>query len=324
MENRKVSIIIPIYNVEKYLKKCLDSVVRQTYTNLEIILVNDGSTDDSKKIAEKYMKDDERIILINKKNGGLSDARNYGIEKASGEYITFIDSDDEITEDYVEYLMSLIKKYNTKISIASYRLVCEEKSIDYGKGYEEEKITEKECLKRMLLDEGFTVSAWAKMYKVELFNNVKYPVGKIYEDNDTTYRLIMQCNEIAYGPKDIYFYYKRKGSITSGKFNDSKYSIIEFSDIMGEKILDKYPDLINEVERKKIESRFCVLRQMNKDLNTEQKKKQKEIIGYLRSRAKQILFYSCFDKREKFAIISLCFGKRFFYFIWKLYSYIKY
>ena len=90
MENRKVSIIIPIYNVERYLKKCLDSVVRQTYSNLEIILVNDGSTDDSKKIAEKYIQDDERIILINKKNGGLSDARNCGIEKASGEYITLI------------------------------------------------------------------------------------------------------------------------------------------------------------------------------------------------------------------------------------------
>lgn len=324
MENSKISIIIPIYNVEKYLKKCLDSVVKQTYTNLEIILVNDGSTDNSKSIAEKYVKNDERVILINKENGGLSDARNYGIERATGKYITFIDSDDEITEDYVEYLMNLIKKYNTDISIASYRLVCKNKSFDYGKNYKEEKITGKECLKRMLLDEGFTVSAWAKMYKADLFDNVKYPVGKIYEDNGTTYKLIMQCKEIAYGPKAIYMYYKRNGSITSGKFNDLKYSILEFSDEMGEKVLEKYPDLISEVERKKIESRFCVLRQMDKHLNIEQKKKQKEIIVYLKSKVKQIVFNSCFDKREKIAIISLCFGKKIFYFTWKLYSYIKY
>lgn len=324
MENKKVTVIVPIYNVENYLKKCLDSILRQTYNNLEIILINDGSTDGSKNIAEEYQEKDQRVILLNKENGGLSDARNYGIERASGEYITFIDSDDEVTEDYVEYLINLTEKYKTDIAIASYRLKSGNKIINYGKDYNTEKLTEYECLRRMLLDEGFTVTAWAKLYKTKLFNDVRYPVGKIYEDNGTTYKLIMKCNEIAYGSKDIYIYYKRNGSITSENFNDRKYSIIDFSDEMGDKILEKYPELVNEVERKKIESRFCVLRQMNKNLNEEQKKKQKGIIEYLKSKARLILTKSCFDKREKMGIISLYIGKNFFYFVWKVYHRFKY
>ena len=103
----KVSVVVPIYNVEKYLPKCIETIQTQSYENLEIILVNDGSTDSCLKICEKYKKDDERIIIVNKKNGGLSDARNYGIEKATGKWITFIDSDDYVEKDYIETLINL-------------------------------------------------------------------------------------------------------------------------------------------------------------------------------------------------------------------------
>lgn len=121
MNNKKVTIIIPVYNVEKYLSRCLNNVINQTYSNIEIILVNDGATDNSQVICEEYKKKDDRIKLLVKENGGLSDARNYGIPYATGDYIAFIDSDDMIHTSYIEYLLNLIEKYNGDISICGYQ-----------------------------------------------------------------------------------------------------------------------------------------------------------------------------------------------------------
>ena len=118
-----VSVILPVYNVEKYLIKCLDSVIRQTYQKLEIILVDDGSTDSSGKICDEYANKDGRIKVFHKKNGGLSDARNYGIERSTGEYLAFIDSDDYVDDDYIEFLMNLTESGKYKISLCSLHVV---------------------------------------------------------------------------------------------------------------------------------------------------------------------------------------------------------
>lgn len=320
----KVSLILPVYNVEKYLKNCLDSIEKQTYQNMEVIIVNDGSTDNSKKICEEYAKKYENIKFFNKKNGGLSDARNYGIEKSTGKYITFVDSDDEITEDYVEYLLSLIKKYNTKMSIGSYSVITSKGTINYGDGYDEKLLSQKECLKRLLTDKGYTVSSWSKMYEKNLFDNIKYPTGKIYEDNGTTYKLILKCDKISYGPKEIYKYFKRKDSITHEKYSDKKKTIIEFSDEMAKDILKRYPELKDETLRKQVESRFCVLRQMQGKLTKEQTKEQENIIKFLKKNKDKILSSDIFDKRQKIAIKTLNLGKNFFYFSWNIYSKLKY
>ena len=130
MDNELISIVIPIYNVEKYIEKCLDSVIKQTYKNIEIILVDDGSPDNCGKICDSYANNDKRIQVIHKENGGLSDARNVGIERANGKYITFVDSDDYIELDYIEYLYTLIKKYNTKISFCKVNVVFNENNTD--------------------------------------------------------------------------------------------------------------------------------------------------------------------------------------------------
>lgn len=325
MEKDLISIIIPVYKVEKYLKNCVESVIAQTYQNIEIILVDDGSPDKCPAICDEYAKRDSRIKVIHKQNGGLSDARNVGIEHAKGKYITFIDSDDNVSNDYIEYLYELLMKHNTKMSIATHTVVSNKKRINFGNGYTEKVLTTEECLDRMLCEQGFSVSAWAKLYSKELFNELRFPKGKLNEDNGTTYKLILQCDKIAYGNKNIYNYYKRENSITTSKFNLKKMDLIELTDKMCDEIDAKYPNLKNSTDKKRVTSRFSILRQMlvNK-LSEEEKLTEKEIEKYIKQRKKQILKNNKMSKRDKIALITLMMGKVFFAFSWKVYCKLKY
>jgi hypothetical protein len=215
-------------------------------------------------------------------------------------------------------------KYSVDLSIASYSIVTKNKKINIGYKYNECLMSQKVTLKRMLLEEGFSVSAWGKLYKTSLFDDIRFPKGKIYEDNITTYKLIMKCKNIGYGNKTIYNYYKHSNSITSKKFSNSKMSYIIFSDLMCNDILKKYDDLYIAAENKKIDSRFSVLRQMlNSNLSDEEKNIEESIIKYIFSKRKLIL-KSNFKKRTKIAVILLSLGKMVFKLSWNFYSKIKY
>ncbi len=325
MEKDLISIIIPVYNVEKYLRNCIDSVIAQTYKNIEIILVDDGSPDKCPAICDEYEKKDSRIKVIHKENGGLSDARNAGIELANGKYITFIDSDDDVSSEYIEYLYELLIKNNTKMSIATHTVVSNKKRINWGNGYTEKVLTTEECLDKMLCEQGFSVSAWAKLYSKELFDEVRFPKSKLNEDNGTTYKLILQCDKIAYGNKSIYNYYKRENSITMSTFNLKKMDLIELTDKMCDEIDTKYSNLKDSTNKKRVTSRFSVLRQMavNK-LNEEEKVVQQQIVKYIKQRKKQILKNNKMSKRDKIALITLMMGKSVFAFSWKVYCKLKY
>lgn len=324
-KNILISIIVPVFNVEKYLENCMKSIIKQTYKNIEIILVDDGSTDNSGKICDMLAKKDKRIKVYHKINGGLADARNFGIGKATGEYVTFIDSDDDITEEYIEYLFGLLNKNNTEMSIGAYSVVTNNKIINIGDGYVEEVLIQVEAIKRLLCEEGYTVSSCAKMYSKDLFSDIKFPKGKICEDNGTTYKLIMKCDKIAYGNKSIYNYYKRENSIMTSKFNLRKLDLIDLSDQMCQEIVEKFPELYNYTEKKKITARFSILRQMLvSNLSQQEKIEEKKIEKYLKKRAKYILDGKQFEKREKIAMLALLLGKRFYAFAWKIYCKIKY
>ena len=320
-----ISVIVPIYNVEKYLRKCIDSISNQTYRNLEIILVDDGSPDNCGKICDEYAKEDKRIRVIHKKNGGLSDARNAGIDIATGKYITFIDSDDYIENDYVNYLYDLIKKYNCDISICAYKLKVEDKINDFGKKYCEEKMTTEKCLERMLCERGFTVSAWAKMYKSDLFNDVRFPIGKICEDNGTTYKLIKKCKNIIYGNIGKYIYIVRDDSIMNSKFSLKKMDLIELTDIMAEELDKDFPILKDAIIKRKMQSRFSVLRQILFSCDKENMKIavkiRKELI---KEYWRQIFVNRKLDFRDRIAFVSLLCGLTFYKNNWKIYLKLKY
>lgn len=214
MMNVKVSIVIPVYNVEKYISKCLKSVMNQTYNNLEIIVVNDGSTDKSGEILKKYVDLDKRIILINKPNGGLSSARNAGISVANGQFITFIDSDDWISLNYIKEMISEQKRYNADIvSIRETIVTSKEKKFHTLK--DGVKIFKDDCVDALFSfwDTNF---AWGKLIRKKIIDDhIKFPQGRNYEDVGTMYKIYDKANTLVISDKATYFYRIRANSITN-------------------------------------------------------------------------------------------------------------
>lgn len=224
--NEKVSVIVPIYNVEKYLERCLKSIINQTYKNLEIILVNDGSPDNSLVICEKYKKQDNRIIILNKKNGGLSSARNEGLKIATGDYISFVDSDDYIEKDMYEILVQNLIENNADISVGGVKDITEniDGSMKITKDtFQGERIIETlspiDAMKKYLLGSW---SAWDKIYKREIHENLYFPEGEINEDEGIALEVLSRAKRVVYDNKSFYNYIKRENSITTSSFNEKK------------------------------------------------------------------------------------------------------
>lgn len=234
MKNDLISIIIPVYKVEKYLEKCIESVLKQTYTNLQIILVDDGSPDNCGKICYEYAKKDSRIEVIHKANGGLSDARNVGISKAKGRYIGFVDSDDYIKEDMYEILLNLIKKYDADVSICNLYDVIDGNECIRNKENGIREYSRIDILKEILLDKNIQSYAWNKLYKKELFDEIKYPIGKKYEDIGTTFYLFEKCNKIVVTSEPEYYYLKRADSLVN---NVTESTILDYTEIIIQRYL---------------------------------------------------------------------------------------
>ena len=237
-EKALISIIIPVYKVEKYLEKCIQSLINQTYENLQIILVDDGSPDNCGKICDEYAKKDHRIEVIHKSNGGLSDARNKGLEIAKGEYIGFIDSDDYIESDMYEVLYNLLKQYNADVSICNFYTVSQGKISIKNADNGINEYNRIEILKEILLDKNIQSYAWNKLYKKELFDEIKYPVGKKYEDIGTTFYLLEKCNKVVVTGKPEYYYINRQDSIVN---NVTETTITDYIEL----IMQRY-DYIEE------------------------------------------------------------------------------
>lgn len=310
MKNPLISIIVPVYNVEPYLERCLDSILSQTYKNYEVILIDDGSTDNSGKICDTYAKNHPQIKVFHKKNGGLSDARNFGIKKSSGEYLTFVDSDDTITEDALEYLYSLIKKHHTKMAIAPYTIITKKRKTNLGKNFSPAVLNTEEALRRMLTEHGFTVSACAKLYHKNLFANVEYPTGKFYEDNATTYKLILKCPKIAYGNHSIYNYivHPEKSTITSQKFTIQKLDYISLTEQACPDILQNFPNLKNECEARCVTAKLSILRQLLNTTaltNPEAQTAQQNLVKYFRTNYHNLIRNPSLSRKSVLSLSAL-------------------
>lgn len=318
MKNDLISVIIPIFNVEQYLKRCIDSVINQTYKNIEIILVDDESPDNCPKICDEYQKNDSRIKVIHKTNGGLSDARNAGLEIATGEYVTFIDSDDYIDCDYIEFLYNLINKYDVKMSICSYKAIYDNGTVLTQENNKEYKISAHDTLEKMLYHEDFNVATWAKLYKKELFNNVRFPKGKIFEDALTTYKLVDQCDNVAIGLTSKYNYMIRSNSILTGKFNIKKLTLVDAYEEMGNYIIKKYPDLESAIIRSRVYANISTLRQII-NIKPRMKVEEKKLIKFIRENKKIVLSNERVQKRDKIAIMLISINRTLFKYCWNIY-----
>lgn len=226
MKNELISVIVPVYNVEKYLKKCIDSIICQTYENIEIILIDDGSTDSSSKICDKYLLKDSRIKVIHQKNQGIAIVRNKGLAQSNGKYIFWVDSDDYISNECIEYLYNLLKKENADMSICNY-LQGSSRLYDFNSNedYYNEIMNSKKALEYIYESDHYAfimAASWAKLIKKELYDNLKYPENKLFEDIYMSHHLINNCNKIAYTNKVMYYYFQWNDSILGKKLHRGK------------------------------------------------------------------------------------------------------
>ena len=225
--NNLVSIIVPIYNVEQYLARCIESLLRQTYENIEIILVNDGSTDRSLEICEEFKQKDSRVQVIHKANGGLSSARNVGIETAKGDFLTFIDSDDFINERYVEILMQNASQDG--LSIIQLQTFFEDET-DVGRRVDPNLVSFQKYDRRKMLELFLTdnvyVSACGKMFPSKAFAEIRFPEGRIYEDFATLYKVYNLCDTFFVSDIALYYYFMRRNSITKKTFTNKNLDIL--------------------------------------------------------------------------------------------------
>ena len=230
MENDLISVIVPIYNVEKYLSECIDSIINQTYKNIEIILVDDGSLDSCGAICDEYAKKDNRIKVIHKENGGLSDARNHGIDLAMGKYIAFVDSDDYINEQYLEKLYNAIIDNNTQVSQCNFISVDDNKNEILRRGYTGNIKTKSgyDMIKEMCTKKYWeNIIIWNKLYSANLFDDIRYPVGKIHEDEFVAPKILYNVDNIAIVKEYLYNYRKNQNSIMGKIFKIERLDVLE-------------------------------------------------------------------------------------------------
>ena len=235
-----VSVIVPVYNVESYVAKCIESIINQTFKDLEIILIDDGSTDSSGSICDSFAEKDKRIKVIHKENGGLSSARNAGLDIAVGEYIVFVDSDDYINLKMVETLYLAIIDNKADLSICNYIHVNE---LGEEIGISELRLTKRQIissewmLERISRGWTFGAIAWNKMYSSKVFKKLRYPLGRINEDEFISHRVMAQAEKAVIIPDVLYYYLLRQGSITKTGFKlknlDSVYALIDRIDFLG-------------------------------------------------------------------------------------------
>ena len=226
-----VSVVVPVYNVEPYIGKCLASLCRQTYHNIEIVVVDDGSLDNSVEIIHDFMERDSRIRYLKRINGGLGAARNTGIENSQGEYICFVDSDDWVSEDYVEKFVSTSMEDESDVVISNIRYVYEDDSIKPRTPHidSHEIITAREALSREFIGAQYKCHAPNKFCKREIFMkyNIRFPDGKLYEDVFTTYKMLMYASKVSLIPDFTYFYLQSR----SGSIMNTKLEMRRFTDI---------------------------------------------------------------------------------------------
>ena len=241
-----ISVIIPVYKVEKYLNRCIESVVKQTYVNLEILLVDDGSPDMCPKICDDWEKKDKRIHVIHKKNGGLSDARNVGIEYSTGDYICFVDSDDYIADRFIETLYNIICENSVLVSAVGIEKVYENKNNKKEKSGLKSITVYKngDALRELFSDDTYANYAWNKMYKRELFTTIQFPKNRKMEDLGTIYKVLMKTNEIVYSAEPLYYYYQRSGSILHNKDKKFYIDVFELSYERYKDIKKAYPEML--------------------------------------------------------------------------------
>ncbi len=318
-----ISVIVPVYKVETYLRKCIDSIINQTYRNIEIILVDDGSPDRCGEICDDYAKRDNRIKVIHKDNGGLSSARNVGITEAQGEYISFIDSDDFVSVFYIEILYKAINCTGAKISSTKYDInkfingkenkVCFPKS---SSDYTVHNITIKEALELMMYQQ-IPNGAQYRLYHKSIFSDLRFPEGWIFEDVATVHKAFIKSNSIALVEAAIYAYRIREDGIVKSKFSEAKMVVIPITRDLFKEVSEYSPNLVRAAASRAFSQNYHVFLQ----IPSNDKERLNEVFCEIKKYRAIVLkdTNKYVRKKNKIGALSSYLGMRMAYFLGKVY-----
>lgn len=279
----KISIIVPVYNVEEYIHRCIDSILAQTFTDFELILVNDGSPDQCGKICDKYAENDSRIKVIHKKNGGVAEARNFGLEIAQSQYIGFVDSDDYIESTMYEKLYTACINNSAEISVCGRCDIYENKKESTFVLPKEEIWDKKKAIENLLTWNNIDSSVCDKLIKSNIFEGLKFPVDKNVEDIFIAYKLIFKSNKICHIGEPLYNYCHRKDSRSVEDFSEERLDMLEVSLNINKFVNETYPDLKNKADSFYYKHLIYLLKLLqlkgNSKENYEHNKKSRELLA---------------------------------------------
>ena len=306
-----ISVVVPAYNVEKYVTKCINSLATQSFHDTEIILVDDGSTDSTSSICDELASQYNQVFTYHKENGGLSDARNYGISKANGEFITFVDSDDYVSHLYLEELMDMMTD-DVQITMVNIQHVYEDKQPSNNATNKIEKITAKDAISRMLLRQGYTHCGVGKLYRKQLWKELRFPVGRLYEDYLTTYRAFSEAKAVKAKDNKSYYYLQREGSIMHYDVSPRTLSLLEASDEVTDFVIGKYPELrIPAIDLQMASYLKTLQNVLNYDRHS-YTDVQNRIIKFVSQHAWELICSKQTPNNDKVKIASLLLGKKSF------------
>lgn len=304
----EISVIVPVYNVEKYLDKCVRSIQAQTFSDLEIILVDDGSPDGCGAMCDAYAREDDRIQVIHKKNGGLSDARNAGIEVARGKYLGFVDSDDYIAPDMYEVLHRMMVEEDADVTICGIHH-CYADGDHSATAPETYQVLGPQEIIRQVLESrtsAAVASAVNKLYKCELFKKLRFLVGKVAEDGHLMVYLLDQAKRVCITEAPKYYYIHHEGTITTQPFRPVLLSVIEAWEKNYVYVKEKYPALYQAAQCRYLWAYFYVLDRMMISPESVDPVEKQKIIRELRKNTWNILRNSHFQNTRKIAALALC------------------
>lgn len=319
----EISVIVPVYNVERYLNKCIESILCQTFQNYELILIDDGSTDQSGALCDQYAEKHVRVRTIHEVHSGVAEARNRGLKEKTGKYVAFVDADDWIDIRYLEILYRLIRQYQADLIISRGIRVQEGKD-DRKRGMfqglsetDAQIISRSEAYRRMLLcEQDVMVVPWAKLYHSRLFLSFQYPTGEIYEDLKMINKIIEGCNRIVCTSYAGYFYLSREGSIVHGKMSPGYMVSVKNAKQMWDFARMNYPEIADAAELNYCRSCFILLNRMmenpgyRKECSLLRRKMIKETVFYLSS--------GYADLTEKIGMLCLWFGLPCYRIAWRI------
>ena len=311
-----VTVIIPVYNTAPYLTEALDSVLKQDYTNLEIIIIDDGSTDGSERICDIYAEKDKRIRVIHQDNKGLSGARNTGLDIMSGEAVVFLDSDDVLLPDYVKTLMATLSHDKTDMVVCKYSIYPSTGKMirnGHGRTYPliEEGLYSRDEALRALADGKLDHHVWNNIYKRELWKEIRFPNGHVYEDVDTTFRIIDSCKRICVLDKPLYLYRKRTGSIIDTRSKDNIRDCILACSHWTSFVNEHTPglflkDQLRKTQQPLLEAMIVYYARFSGETAFEEKEYCNNLKQHIISISKETRFYSRFPLMACYWMILLC------------------